>query len=442
MNASNVLVCSIRGNDIGTKGTGISHQRLEAAGYWLLGYRSPMTTTSISTSEQLAAWRADTPGTAHRNHLNNAGAALMPQPVIDAITDHVRLESEIGGYEAADARADEIATGYGALAEIIGTRPENIAVVGNATAGFIQALSSFDFAAGDVIVTTRCDYTSNQIQYLALSARLGVEIVHADDLPEGGVDPQSIEEIVRRRRPRLVAVSWIPTNSGLVQDVEGVGAVCEAAGVPYVVDACQAVGQLPIDVARLRCDYLSATARKFMRGPRGIGFMYASDRALARGDHPLFVDMRGARWVSADQYEVNETARRYEDWEFPYALVLGQAAAARYALEVGVDTAQARAWALAGRLRDALGAMREARVLDRGTTRCAIVTVAFDGHHADPVVRALKERGINAVASLREYGIYDFEAKHVQSAVRLSPHYYNSEAEVDAAVEAVREIIA
>jgi selenocysteine lyase/cysteine desulfurase len=400
-----------------------------------------MSTSTIRASDRLAAWRADTPGTAHRNHLNNAGAALMPQPVIDAITDHVRLESEIGGYEAADVRADEIASGYGALAELIGARPDNVAVVGNATAGFIQALSSFDFAAGNVIVTTRCDYTSNQIQYLALSARLGVEIVHADDLPEGGVDPQSVGEIVRRRRPRLVAVSWIPTNSGLVQDVEGVGAVCEEAGVPYIVDACQAVGQIPIDVTRLRCDYLSATARKFMRGPRGIGFMYAANRALARGDHPLFVDMRGARWVSADQYEVNETARRYEDWEFPYALVLGQAAAARYALEAGVETAQARAWALARRLRDALGAMRGVRVLDRGTTQCAIVTVTVDGRHADPIVRALKERGINTVASLREYGIYDFEAKHVQSAVRLSPHYYNSEAEVDAAIEAVREIV-
>ena len=86
---------------------------------------------------------------------------------------------------------------------------------------------------------------------------------------------------IARRRPRLVAVSWIPTNSGLVQDVEAVGVVCEEAGVPYVVDACQAVGQIPIDVARLRCDYLSATARKFMRGPRGIGFMFASDRANA-----------------------------------------------------------------------------------------------------------------------------------------------------------------
>jgi len=365
----------------------------------------------------------------------------MPQPVIDAIAGHLTLEAEIGGYEAADARADVIAAGYDALGTIVGARRDNMAVVGSATAGFIQALSSFDFKPGDVIVTTRCDYTSNQIQYLALAKRLGVEIEHANDLPEGGVDAQSVREIIARRRPRLVAVSWIPTNSGLVQDVEAVGAVCEAAGVPYVVDACQAVGQVPIDVARLRCDYLSATARKFMRGPRGIGFMFASDRALARGDHPLFVDMRGARWTSAKGYEVSATARRYEDWEFPYALVLGQAVAAQYALEVGIETAQARAWALAARLRHALGAIPGVRVLDRGTAPCAIVTMTAEGHHADAIVGGLKERGINTVSSLREFGIYDFEAKRVESAVRLSPHYYNTEAEVDAAVEGVRTLV-
>jgi selenocysteine lyase/cysteine desulfurase len=403
--------------------------------------RFPIPVTVLA-ADTVAAWRAETPGCAHRNHLNNAGAALMPRPVIDAITDHVRLEAEIGGYEAADARAAEIARGYEHLAEIVGARAENIAVVANATAGFVQALSSFDFRPGDVLVTTRCDYTSNQIQYLALSRRLGLEIVHADDLPEGGVDPDSVRAIVRRRRPRLVAVSWIPTNSGLVQDVEGVGSVCEESGVAYVVDACQAVGQIPIDVARLKCDYLSATARKFMRGPRGMGFMYASDSALGRGDYPLFVDMRGARWIAAGYYEVAPTAKRYEDWEFPYALVLGQAAAARYALDVRIEVAQARAWALAARLRDALGTIPGVRVLDRGARRCAIVTMTAEGRHADSIVRALKERCINTVSSLREFGIYDFDAKGIETAVRLSPHYYNTEAEVDAAVAALREILA
>jgi selenocysteine lyase/cysteine desulfurase len=217
--------------------------------------------------------------------------------------------------------------------------------------------------------------------------------------------------------------------------------MCDEAGVPFIVDACQAVGQIPVDVGRLRCDYLSATARKFLRGPRGIGFLYASDRALARGDHPLFVDMRGARWISATDYAVDPTARRYEDWEFPYALVMGQAAAVGYAIDVGIDRAQLRAWALAERVRVGLGAMDGVRVLDRGRSRCAIVTAAIRGRDARDVVTALAVRRINTTASLREYGIFDFDAKAVASAVRISPHYYNTEEEVDAALAALSEIL-
>ena len=364
----------------------------------------------------------------------------MPAPVIAAVVTHLHREATIGGYEAADEQADDISAGYEHLARLVGAEPRNIAVVANATAGFVQALSSFDFAAGDVIVTSRCDYTSNQIQYLALHARLGVRVVHAEDLPEGGVDPEAVRQAIRDAGParcKLVAISWVPTNSGLVQDVEGVGSICEETGVPFLVDACQSVGQLPVDVHSLRCDYLSATARKFLRGPRGIGFMYASDRALARGDHPLFVDMRGARWLSVDRYEVDPTARRFEDWEFPYALVLGQSAAAEYALGVGIDVAAERATSLAARLRAGLMAVPGVRVLDRGTRRCAIVTASMDGVDASTLARHLSDRGINSAVSLREYGQFDFAAKGVETAIRLSPHYYNTVEEVDAAVDAV-----
>lgn len=393
------------------------------------------------TQLDLPALRADTPGCAHRLHFNNAGAALMPTPVLHAMERHLRLEAEIGGYEAADARHDEIERSYADIARLLGTSARNVAVTANATAGFVQAVSSFDFAPGDSIITSRCDYTSNQIQYLALSRRLGVRIVHADDLPEGGIDPESVDRLIRAQRPRFVAVSWIPTNSGLVQDVAAVGEVCERHDVPFIVDACQAVGQIEIDVARLRCDYLSATARKFLRGPRGIGFMYASDRALARGDHPLFVDMRGARWTGPASYEPEPTARRYEDWEFPYALVLGQGEAVRYAQSVGITAARERSWALAARLRDRLGEIDGVRVLDRGATRCAIVTVEARGADARRIVTALSARRINTVASLREYGVLDFTEKRVDAAVRVSPHYYNTDGEVEEFVTAFGEAV-
>ncbi|MGH7537111.1 MAG: aminotransferase class V-fold PLP-dependent enzyme [Gemmatimonadales bacterium] len=271
----------------------------------------------------------------------------MPRPVLDAVTAHLRRESEFGGYEAADEARDRVTASYEAVARLIGVEPRNLAVVENATVAVAQALTAFDFRPGDALVTTRADYVSNQLMYLSMARRLGVVVRHAADLPEGGVDPDSVRALLRERRCRLVALSWIPTNSGLVQAAEAVGAVCEAEGVPYLVDACQVVGQRPIDVRALRCDYLAATARKFLRGPRGIGFLYVADRALARGDYPLLVDMRGADWTADEAFRLADGARRFENWEFAYALVLGMGAAVRYALEVGIETAGRRASELA-----------------------------------------------------------------------------------------------
>ena len=361
----------------------------------------------------------------------------MPAPVLDACRQHLELESEIGGYEAADARASDIAQVYDDVATLTGARRENVAIVANATTAFIQAMSSFDFSPGDIIVTTRADYTSYQITFLSLAKRLGVVIKHAADLPEGGVDPQSVRELVRNPRCRIVHLSWVPTHSGIIQDAEAVGEVCDDLGVPYLVDACQAVGQMPIDVKRLKCDYLSATGRKFLRGPRGIGFLYASDQALARGDHPLFVDMRGAKWVEPKRYEIAPTAMRYEDWEFPYALVLGLGAAARYAKDVGIDVASRRAFGLAQRTREKLREIPGVRVLDGGTSQCAIVTAAIENRDARELVKELSRLGINTTASLKWYGLLDFSEKNVESAIRISPHYYNTQEEIDVVMDVI-----
>jgi selenocysteine lyase/cysteine desulfurase len=397
---------------------------------------------TLDSEPSLTHWRDETPGCAHRNHLNNAGAALMPEPVIRAITDHVALEANIGGYEAADEREADVSRAYGSVASLIRSGSRNIAITSSATAAFIQALSSFDFASGDVVVTSRCDYTSNQLHYLSLARRRQVRIVRADDLPEGGVDPDSVRTLVRQLAPRLVAISWVPTNSGLVQDVAAIGEVCEQSGTRYLVDACQAAGQLPIDVGQLHCDYLAATARKFLRGPRGIGFLYVSDRALDRGDYPLYVDMRGATWVAPDDLSLATDARRFEDWEFPYALVLGLGAAADYANAVGVERTGARAIGLAEALRSRLARLDGVRMLDRGRDRCAIVTVEVAGWEAAVLVDELRRRHINTSASLRWYGLLDMTEKGAESAVRFSPHYYNTTEELDTAVEAVAEIIA
>ena len=392
----------------------------------------------MPTSTDLARWRTETPGCATRVHLNNAGAGLMPQPVLDVVANHLQREAEIGGYEAADEAEHRVRASYEAVARLVGADPRNIAIVENATVAFSQALSAFDFRPGDVIVTTRADYPSNQLMFLSLARRLGVEVQRAADLPEGGVDPDHVRRLAKNPRCRLVAVSWVPTNSGLVQAAIEVGTACRETGVPYLVDACQSVGQMPVDVRALQCDFLAATSRKFLRGPRGIGFLYVSDTALARELYPLLVDMHGARWTDPEAFRLIDDARRFENWEFAYALVLGLGEAARYALAVGPE-GFTRAWRLAAALRERLAALHGVRVLDRGREPCAITTVAIAGRDAGEVKLALRARGINTSSAHRTGGVLDMDEKGVASVLRLSPHYYNTEEELDAAVAALGE---
>jgi selenocysteine lyase/cysteine desulfurase len=263
--------------------------------------------------------------------------------------------------------------------------------------------------------------------------------VRAPEAPEGGVDVEALARLVRERRPRFVSLTHVPTNSGLIQPLEAVGRICREHGVWYLVDACQSAGQLALDVNAIGCDFLSATSRKFLRGPRGTGFLFASDRALEAGLEPLFVDMRGARWLAADRYQAEATARRFENWEFAYALVLGTGEAVRYALGIGIERIAQRTTALAEQLRSQLAAAG-LRVLDRGSQRCGIVTVAIPGHDADLFLTELHRRGINSNISRREYAVIDFAQKGVEWALRLSPHYYNTEDELRRAVTAIAAI--
>jgi selenocysteine lyase/cysteine desulfurase len=385
--------------------------------------------------------RSDTPGCQQRIHLNNAGAALMPNPVVRAIQDHIVLESRIGGYEAADARQDAVQAAYRSVADLIGAQPRNIAFTENATASFIQALSSTRLERGDVILTTRNDYASNQIQFLSLQARVGVRVVRAPDRSEGGVDVQAMADLIRRFQPKLVCVTHVPTNSGLIQDVNAIGPVCRDAGVLYLVDACQSVGQLPIDVAELQCDFLSASSRKYLRGPRGVGFLYVSDRVLDQGLEPLYIDMRGADWIAEDHYRALPDARRFENWEFAWALVLATGEAARYATAVGIDLIRRRVSALARRVREGLGDIGQIRLLDRGGDLCGIVSAAIAGHDPATLVTALRSRGINTSAQIREFAVIDYDEKQATAALRISPHYYNTEEEIDLAVSAIRELL-
>lgn len=368
-------------------------------------------------------------------HLNNAGAALPPRPVVDAVVEHLRLEEQIGGYEAAAAQSERIEHTYDALARLVGAGRDDIAVVENATRAWDMAFYSFPWAAGDRILTARSEYASNAIAFLQTARRHGVRIDVVPDDEHGQLDVDALRSMIDER-VKLIAITHVPTQGGLVNPAAEIGEVAREAGVVYLLDACQSVGQMPLDVGQIGCDLLTATGRKFLRGPRGTGFLYCSPRIREQLEPP-FLDLHAATWTSSDTYQVRADARRFENWETCYAGKLGLGVAVDYALDLGLDTIEDRVTQLATALRARLRDLPGVRVHDRGVRQCAIVTFTVDGHDSHAIARALQADGINVSVSVADYARWDFEPRALTSVVRASVHYYNTDDEIDRLVSAL-----
>jgi selenocysteine lyase/cysteine desulfurase len=338
----------------------------------------------------------------------------------------------MGGYEAAAAAADQVERTYAAIAQLINCRVDEIAVVENATRAWDMAFYGLSLGPGDRILTARAEYASNVIAFLQVAERTGA-VVEVIDNDESG--QLSVSDLRRRlsngKGPvKLVAITHVPTQGGLVNPAEEVGAAAREAGVPFLLDACQSIGQLPVDVDRIGCDMLSATGRKFLRGPRGTGFLYVRREFLNQLEPP-FLDLHAATWTAPDKYEIRPDARRFENWETNYAAKIGLGVAVDYALSWGLEAIEARVTGLADRLRERLTSVSGARVHDQGRRRCGIVTFTVDGVSAQEVQQRLHDEGVNVSVSLVDYARLDLQARGLPDLVRASVHYYNTDEELD-----------
>ncbi len=383
--------------------------------------------------------RRETPGCENVVHLNNAGASLMPTPVLEATKDHLDLEAAIGGYEAAAKAHDAVEHVYQAIGRLLNCGLDEIAVIENATRAWDMAFYSIPFTPGDIILTSAAEYASNYIAYLQVSRKTGARIVVVPNEENGQI---SIRELNNRidKRVKIIAITHVPTNGGLVNPAADIGQIARRAGILYLLDACQSVGQMPIDVREIGCDFLSATGRKYLRGPRGTGFLFVRREAVEKLEPP-FLDLHAARWSNRDHYEVRLDARRFENWETYYAGKIGLGVAVDYALAWGLDQIRERVSALAGRLRARLTDIPKVRVLDVGAVKCGIVSFDIDGHRPEEICLKLAQRNFNAAFSLREYTRLDMEARGLESLVRASVHYYNTEDEIDRFCHRIREIV-
>lgn len=392
--------------------------------------------------------RADTPGCELVAHLNHAGTSLAPRPVLDAQVEWLQAEALTGGYELAADRDAELQATYDEVAALIGAQRDEIALVENATFAWHQAFWSLPLRAGDRILTCTVEYASSYLSYLQAERRRGVSIEVIPDDDDGQLSLPGLADLLEDGRAPvgLVAVTHVPTNGGLVNPVAGVGALCREAGVPFLLDACQSVGQMPVDVDATGCDLLAATGRKFLRAPRGTGFLYARRSLLDRldrdGAEPAFLDLLGADWVAPDDYVLRPDARRFENWESNLAAVAGLRAAVAYARSWGLDAIADRVGTMADALRGRLAEVPGVRVHDLGRHRSGIVTFTVDGVAADEVQARLRSQGINVSVSGPSSTRLDAVRRRLPPLVRASVHYVTTDGELDRLAAAVGDMVA
>ena len=381
--------------------------------------------------------RADTPGCANVLHLNNAGASLPPAIVLERVKAHLDLEAEIGGYEAADRTEDEYERVYASIARMLGCSPEEIALVESATRAWDAAFYALaeGFQPGDKILTAANEYVSNYLAFLQVARQRGIEIVVVPSEENGEISLPALQAAIARHghRVKLIALTHVPTNGGLVQPAAAVGRIARAHGIPFLLDACQSAGQMPLNVDELGCDMLSATGRKYLRAPRGTGFLYVR-QALLEKLEPSFLDMRSATWTARNSYEIRKDARRFETWESSLACRLGLGVAVEYAMAVGLAKIAERIAMLAEQLREQLARIPGVTVHDlpgkANQLRCGIVAFTHERHAAQTIFERMRDQQINvrvtAVGSTR----LDMEQRGLTEMVRASAHYYNTEEEL------------
>lgn len=375
--------------------------------------------------------REQTKGCTDKIFLNSAGSSLVPQSVTDKMVSYLQMEALTGGYALAAQFEDEVGELYVQAALLLNCAPKNIAYATSATDAYAKAITAVNFKEGDVILTTDDDYISNQLSFLSLRSRFGISIIRADNLPNGDLDMDTFEELVVRHRPKLVAITHMPTNSGIIQPAEEVGMLCKKYDILYLLDACQSVGQRVVDVKKIGCDFMTATGRKFVRGPRGTGLLYVSDKVLDAQMVPLIFDMQGADWTGNDEYRLTKTAKRFEFWESSIAGKLGLAEALKYINSTGISTIEQYNVNLVQRFRTGLEKVDGLDLHDKGSHLSNIITFTTKNRPLQDSAQLLMDNQVSFSMSFRDFARIDFDKKNLDAVIRFSPHYFNTPEELE-----------
>ena len=362
----------------------------------------------------------------------------MPSAVSRTVTRYIHHESQYGGYETAAKFEHEISETYSVISSFINADSNEIALVENATAAWNMAFSSINFDEGDRILTSASEYASNFINYLNLKRKLDVSVEVIPNDSDGQSSPEALKEMMDEE-VKLVSITHMPTNSGLVNPIEAIGSAIKDYDCLYLLDACQSAGHYPLDVDKIGCDLLSATGRKYLRAPRGTGFLYVNKEILDQLDPP-FLDLHAASWTSPSDFEIRKDARKFENWESNYAGILGLKKAVTYANEIGITSIWDRNTKLANQLRSRLSDIPYCNVQDIGKKQSGIVTFTLDNTTPATIKEKLADKNINVSISSQASTLIDMQQRNLEEVVRASVHYYNHQNDIDQLITGLKSI--
>ena len=388
----------------------------------------------------VAAERAATPGCATVTHLNYAGAALPTAATLATVTAYLEHEARRGGYEAEAEAGEALAATRASAAALVGADPEAVVLTGSDTEGWTRAVWGLVLGGllprGRRVLVDRAAYDSHAIALLQACEHTGAVLEVVGSEPDGTLDLDALDAALAGGDVALACLTHVGTHRGLVNPVEEAGPRCAAAGAITAVDACQSLGQLPVDVARMGCDILTGTGRKWLRGPRGTGLLFVRPE-LAERMAPIGTDGRSAVWEADDRVRMRPGLQRFVPFETPVALRLGLGTAIDHALGLGLEAIAARVGAVAEELRALLSGIDGVEVHDGGRRRCGIVTFTVAGRTPPEVVAAAGAAGINVSATDTPAARLDLGPPRPPAVVRASPHYLTTEDETARLAEVV-----
>jgi selenocysteine lyase/cysteine desulfurase len=389
--------------------------------------------------QEIQQFRTETKGTTVKIHFNNAGSSLPPDVVVETVISYLNEEAIYGGYETEYKYKDQLDNTYALIARLINADKDEIAIVENASAAWLMAFNGIGFKKGDVVITSEMEYVTNIIGLLDAKKTHSIEIKVIPNDEYGNFSLPALKAAISPQT-KLIAITHIPSTAGSMMPIVEIGKIARKHNILYLVDACQSVGQLPVDVKEIDCDMLAVTGRKYLRAPRGTGFLYVRKEVQDKLK-PIFMDGFNTQWVTEDDFKIRNDGRRFELYEKNRALTLGLGKAVDYALNIGVDKIWQRIQQLADHMRSQLENIDGITIHDIGDQKCGIVTFSVDGKDCASVKSMLVEKQINVSVGLAKSTLFYMNKNNLASVVRASVHYYNTENEIKMLCNALTSII-